>query len=89
MYYSVMNRRGFLAGVAAVIGGIVLEEAIPLGRVWSFPERIVIPKHPFDYSANLYRALKFHPTAFTFFHPPLDIAAMYRKGVVGTSTSPL
>lgn len=40
-----MNRRGFLAGLGALVGGLALEEAIPLGRVWSFPSQIVVPKY--------------------------------------------
>ncbi len=39
-----MNRRSFLAGLGALIGGIAIEEAIPFGRVWSFPKSIVIAK---------------------------------------------
>lgn len=39
-----MNRRNFLQGIAALVGGIAIEKAIPFGRVWSFPSRIVIPK---------------------------------------------
>lgn len=35
-----MNRRGFLAGLGAIVGGVALEQAIPLGRVWSFPKQI-------------------------------------------------
>ena len=37
-----MNRRGFLAGLGALIGGIAIEKAIPFNRVWSFPKNIVI-----------------------------------------------
>lgn len=37
-----MNRRGFLGLFGAAIGGIVLEQAIPLGRVWSFPSNVII-----------------------------------------------
>lgn len=37
-----MNRRGFLKNIALGIGGIALEQAVPLGRVWSFPKDIVI-----------------------------------------------
>lgn len=37
-----MNRRGFLKLMGGVVGGIALEQAIPLGRVWSFPKRIVV-----------------------------------------------
>lgn len=38
-----MNRRGFLGMLGAAVAGIALKEAIPLGRVWSFPSKIVIP----------------------------------------------
>lgn len=40
-----MNRRGFLRSIGLGIGGIALEQAIPLGRVWSFPKKIVVPVH--------------------------------------------
>ena len=35
-----MNRRSFLRGLGAVIGGIALEQAVPFGRVYSFPTKI-------------------------------------------------
>lgn len=35
-----MERRGFLKGLAAIVGGIALEQAEPLGRVWSFPKEV-------------------------------------------------
>lgn len=38
-----MDRRGFLRSIGLGIGGIALEQAIPLGRVWSFPKKIVVP----------------------------------------------
>jgi hypothetical protein len=38
-----MNRRGFLSAIGALVGGLAIEQAIPLGRVWSFPSKIVIP----------------------------------------------
>lgn len=38
-----MNRRGFLSALGALVGGLVIEQAIPLGRIWSFPSKIVIP----------------------------------------------
>lgn len=44
-----MNRRGFLGLLGAAVAGIALQEAIPLGRVWSFPSKIVIP----DYSQSI------------------------------------
>jgi hypothetical protein len=37
-----MNRRNFLRGLAAVVGGVAIDQAIPLGRVWSFPREIKI-----------------------------------------------
>jgi hypothetical protein len=37
-----MNRRNFLSLFSAGVAGIALEQAIPLGRVWSFPKKIVI-----------------------------------------------
>jgi hypothetical protein len=35
-----VNRRTLLKSLGIVIGGIVLNEAVPLGRVWSFPSEI-------------------------------------------------
>lgn len=32
-----MNRRSFLSGLGALVGGLALEQAVPFGRVWSFP----------------------------------------------------
>jgi hypothetical protein len=37
-----MDRRGFLKLFSAGVAGIALQQAIPLGRVWSFPKKIVI-----------------------------------------------
>lgn len=41
-----MDRRrflGLLGGATAVaVGGVVLDQAIPLGRVWSFPSEITV-----------------------------------------------
>jgi hypothetical protein len=37
-----MERRRFLQLLGIGAGGIVLEQAIPFGRVWSFPKNIVI-----------------------------------------------
>jgi hypothetical protein len=39
-----MNRRNFLSLFSAGVAGIALEQAIPLGRVWSFPKKIVVPE---------------------------------------------
>jgi len=38
-----MNRRNFLSLLTAGVAGIALDQAIPLGRVWSFPKKIVVP----------------------------------------------
>lgn len=35
-----MNRRDLFKGLVALVGGCVLEEAIPFGRVWSFPSKV-------------------------------------------------
>jgi hypothetical protein len=40
-----MNRRGFLTGLGAMVAGVALEQAIPLGRVWSFPKEIKIKRY--------------------------------------------
>lgn len=37
-----MDRRGFLKMLGIAAGGVALDAAIPLGRVWSFPKNIVI-----------------------------------------------
>lgn len=39
-----MDRRGFLKALGGVIGGIAVAEAIPLGRVWSFPSEIKVAR---------------------------------------------
>lgn len=38
-----MNRRGFLSLLGGVLAAGALNEVIPLGRVWSFPSKIVVP----------------------------------------------
>ncbi len=40
-----MDRRGFFKLFGIGVAGVALEQAIPLGRVWSFPKDIVIPRH--------------------------------------------
>lgn len=37
-----MDRRGFFKLFSLGVAGIALEQAIPLGRVWSFPKKIVL-----------------------------------------------
>ena len=41
-----MNRRGFLKMFGLAAGGVLLDQAIPNGRVWSFPKDVVIAKSP-------------------------------------------
>jgi hypothetical protein len=38
-----VNRRGFLKLFGLAVAGVAIDQAIPLGRVWSFPSKIVIP----------------------------------------------
>ena len=38
-----MDRRKFFKLFGIGVAGIALEQAIPLGRVWSFPSEIVVP----------------------------------------------
>ena len=40
-----MDRRKFLALLGLGVGG-VLQQAVPLGRIWSFPKKILIAKPP-------------------------------------------
>jgi hypothetical protein len=40
-----MERRRFITLLGAGIAGFALEQAIPLGRVWSFPKKIVVPQY--------------------------------------------
>lgn len=35
-----MNRRRFLLSIGTLIGGIAIEQAVPFGRVYSFPSII-------------------------------------------------
>jgi len=44
--YLSMNRRNFLSLFSAGLAGIALEQAIPLGRGWSFPKQIVLGLPP-------------------------------------------
>lgn len=45
-----MDRRGFLKFLGAGVAGIALEQAIPLGRVWSFPSKLVLPERDHYYT---------------------------------------
>lgn len=35
-----MDRRNFLKSLGALVGGIALEQAVPFGRVYSFPKEL-------------------------------------------------
>lgn len=39
-----MNRRSFFRFLGAGAATLALSEAIPFGRVWSFPSKIVVPE---------------------------------------------
>lgn len=43
-----MNRRNFLFLFGAGVAGIAIQQAIPFGRVWSFPKEIVVPEVSFE-----------------------------------------
>lgn len=48
-----IQRRNFLTGLAVLVSGIALEQAIPFNRVWSFPKEIrVVPRLTDDVFAN-------------------------------------
>lgn len=51
-----MNRRNFFTSLTAGVAGLALNEAIPFGRVWSFPSNLVIARHPFNFIAELERS---------------------------------
>lgn len=38
-----LSRRGFLCGLGLVAGAAAISQVVPLGRVWSFPSKIVVP----------------------------------------------
>ncbi|HWF03560.1 MAG TPA: twin-arginine translocation signal domain-containing protein [Candidatus Angelobacter sp.] len=54
-----MDRRGFLKGLAALVGGVALEQAVPLGRVWSFPKEIKV--RPSIQYSNYFGGLGLNP----------------------------
>lgn len=50
-----LDRRNFLRGLGALVGGVALEQAIPFNRVWSFPSKVVIKPHvPLDAPAAIF-----------------------------------
>jgi hypothetical protein len=44
-----MNRRSFFRFLGAGAATLALSEAIPFGRVWSFPSKIVVPLQPLSW----------------------------------------
>jgi hypothetical protein len=59
-----LNRRAFLGSLVAGVAGIALDKAIPLGRVWSFPSKIVVPA-ACDYGALVHRVFRRHSATVT------------------------
>lgn len=57
-----MNRRGFLSLLGMTTGGVLIDQAIPFNRVWSFPKNITIVRDTFDYSDHLAAAHQFLAT---------------------------
>jgi len=64
-----MNRRCFLSSLGALVGGLAIDQAIPLGKVWSFPSKI----------ERIPVTLRFHRDAFVVIHNPFleRINALY------------
>lgn len=78
-----MNRRGFLSLLGGVLAAGALNEVIPLGRVWSFPSKIVVPWRGYEielaenmqwitqeYLKVLQKNLKFHQYVMAEFDRP-------------------
>lgn len=69
-----MNRRGFLELLGAGIAGIALDEAIPLGRVWSFPKQVVLAAP---------RGLVKDFGSYQTFANPFGLGSVERSGLAG------
>jgi len=41
----IVDRRAFLAGLGAMVGGVLIENALPVGRVYSFPSNLTVVKN--------------------------------------------
>lgn len=41
-----MERRSFLSLLGLGVASVALDQAIPLGRVWSFPSKLFVPREP-------------------------------------------
>jgi hypothetical protein len=78
-----MNRRGFLKGIGLVIGGIALEQAVPLGRVWSFPAKIV----PLNIARDLY--VPVHPDGLAQWPDRLTVEDLRRARATLLQNMPL
>lgn len=48
-----MDRRNFFRLFGAGVAGVALEQAIPFGRVWSFPTTIVLPERELAHALPL------------------------------------
>lgn len=82
-----MNRRGFLGALGAMIGGVVLEQAIPFNRVWSFPTEVKVQTASLQdltvvyYDRKMLAALHanlFFNEAFSYREPPRPNGTMMK-----------
>jgi hypothetical protein len=87
-----MNRRNFFSLLAAGVAGIALEQAIPFGRVWSFPKKIVLPRFVgMDLAAGDIFTIRQiwrrpHPTAFVVTR--CEIAAGWNLAQINAACHP-
>jgi len=62
-----VNRRGFLKMFGLAAGGVLLDQAIPNGRVWSFPKDIVVAKSPIIVTLEEYADYAFIAERFPYY----------------------
>jgi len=62
-----MHRRRFLTLFGLGSAAIALEQAIPFGRVWSFPKKIVLPFGLLDGAATAHELEQFEASIPAFF----------------------
>jgi hypothetical protein len=68
-----MDRRRFLSLFGVGVAGLALDQAIPLGRVWSFPKEIVIAELDVELiTLECLRILRANLKVSTLFHSEWD-----------------
>lgn len=82
-----MERRRFLQLLGWGVGGLALEQAIPLGRVWSFPKEIAIGDFIALPPGSSVRVVEVFDPLYGYLVRRLDIAGP-PFALVGWSASP-